>query len=259
MDKKADDTFWTVLTDGSEEVDEALEKIAADDTLIANGVLDDGILITGQPTGLVREGLTNACDDEDDTDDEDINNDTPSERKCDSGRHVYGITEAMREYESTVKLNLVDSLQKESGCSKRPPILTADRLLEQNKRALIIDPNYSGKRKLCQLERHQRLHILYEAGKIRKCLLSYFLLVAKDRRLKLLRWMGSKLAEHIDMPALYDIEQMPLRLAKIPADYSIGGDKGFTGIEHHLPNCNCVEYLPKARWLPIDAQRLQSY
>eukprot|EP00956_Cyclotella_meneghiniana_P045678 scaffold380193_cov149-Cyclotella_meneghiniana.AAC.1 len=150
----------------------------------------------------------------------------------------------MKEYESMVKLNLVDSLQKESGSSKRPPILTADRLLEQNKRALINDPNYSGKRKLCQLERHQRLHILYEAGKIRKCLLSYFLLVSKDRRLKLLRWMGSKLAEHIDMPALYDLEQIPLRLAKIPANYSIGGDKGFTGIEHHLPNCNFTDTPP---------------
>eukprot|EP00804_Cyclotella_cryptica_P001387 CCRYP_020619-RA/>CCRYP_020619-RA protein AED:0.45 eAED:0.54 QI:0/0/0/1/0/0/2/0/207 len=65
-----------------------------------------------------------------------------------------------------------------------------------------------------------------------------------DRRLKLLRWMGSKLAEHVDMPALYNLEQMPLRLAKIPTNYSIGGDKGFTGIEHYMPNCNNMDTPP---------------
>eukprot|EP00804_Cyclotella_cryptica_P028615 CCRYP_020606-RA/>CCRYP_020606-RA protein AED:0.36 eAED:0.42 QI:0/0/0/1/1/1/2/0/166 len=150
----------------SKEFDEVLEKIATNDTLIANGVLDDGILIMDQPTGLAREGLTNECDN-DNSDEEDINYDTPSESKCDSGRHVYGITAAMAEYESMVKLHLVDSLQKESGSLKRPPILTADRLLEQNKRALINDPNYLGKRKLCHLERLQHLHILFEAGKLR--------------------------------------------------------------------------------------------
>ena len=50
--------------------------------------------------------------------------------------------------------------------------------------------------------------------------------------------MGSNLAKDVDMPNLTDLGHIPLCLAKIPAKYKIGGDKGFSGIEHYLPNCN---------------------
>ena len=65
--------------------------------------------------------------------------------------------------------------QRESGSVKRPPILTPDILNEQNKKALRNDPNISGKRKLLQLMRLQKLHVLYEKAKLKKCLLSFII------------------------------------------------------------------------------------
>ena len=46
------------------------------------------------------------------------------------------------------------------------------------------------------------------------------------------------------MPTLTELGHIPLRLAKIPGDYKIGGDKGFSGIEHDLPNCNGTDTPP---------------
>lgn len=123
---------------------------------------------------------------------------------------------------------------------KRPPLLLPDMLTEQNSKAIRNDTNFSGKRKLLQLERLQRLHILYEKGKLCKCLLSYYLLVTKPDCLKLLQWVGSKMAESLAKLSLEDLPKVPRRLAKIPSDYLVGSDKGFTGIECHLPNLNTV-------------------
>ena len=63
------------------------------------------------------------------------------------------------------------------------------------------------------------------------CLLSYFLLAAKEDRHKLLRWMGSDMIDHnkVPMPTLDELPKIWLRLAKIPALYKILADKGFAG------------------------------
>ena len=57
--KPEDDVYWTALTDtlSAKEFDNILQKIEDGDPLISNGVVDDGILLTGQPTGLAREGI----------------------------------------------------------------------------------------------------------------------------------------------------------------------------------------------------------
>ena len=52
--------------------------------------------------------------------------------------------------------------------------------------------------------------------------------------------MGSDLAKNVPMPSTDDIPKLPLRLAKIPEEYGVGGDKGFTGIECDMPNVNDV-------------------
>ena len=138
-----DDTFWTVVTDGmsKKEFDAALDRIASGDPLLSDGLLEDGILITGMPTGLAKEGLTKASDY--DSDNEDI--DTPAASgNSGSASHVFGIANAQAAYDAMVKYHLVNSLQKETGSSKHPPILTPEILSRQNKRALISDPNYSG-------------------------------------------------------------------------------------------------------------------
>ena len=69
--------------------------------------------------------------------------------------------------------------------------------------------------------------------------------MTENQRLKLLSWMGSKLATNVPKPSLDDIHKLPLRLAKIPQDCGVVGDKGFSGIEYHLPNCNEVVTPPQ--------------
>ncbi|KAL7528715.1 hypothetical protein ACHAXR_002590, partial [Thalassiosira sp. AJA248-18] len=144
-----------------------------------------------------------------------------------------------------VKAKKVENSQTQLGKRKRPPILTPRSLKEQHGKAIRNDPNSSGPRKLMQLERHQRLHLLYESGELKKCLLSYFLLVTEEHRMKLLSWMGSELAQDVTKPTLETLQQLPLRLAKIPEDYGVGGDKGFTCIERLLPNVNAVDTPPQ--------------
>ena len=57
--------------------------------------------------------------------------------------------------------------------------------------------------------------------------------------------MGSKLAANVPKPSLDDIHKLPLRLAKIPQGCGVVGDKGFSGIQYHLPNCNEVVTPPQ--------------
>ncbi len=163
----------------------------------------------------------------------------------DSAKNVFSIDDALSSFDIMADANAVFKEAKRKRSSKRPPILTPEILEEQNAKAIHNDPNVSGKRKLLHLERHQRLHLLYESGKLRKCLLSCFLKVVEQDRLKLLSWMGSKLAVDIKKPTCGDLPTIPLRLAKIPQDYGLGGDKGFSGVEGYLPNLNEVVTPPQ--------------
>lgn len=244
-DENSDDTFWTALSDvmTAKEFDDTINCLEEGAGLVNNGLLDDGILITGQPTGLAREGLDENDLDTDEESDDDEHMSDANEVK--SGRHIFGIEHAMKCFDMMVKSKMVENAERESGSDKRPPILTPEILQEQNRKALRNDPNRSGKRKLIQLERLQKLHLLYERGDLKKCLLSYYLLVTEDQRLKLLSWMGSTLATNIPKPSLDELHKLPLRLAKIPQDCGVGGDKGFSGIEYYLPNCNEVVTPPQ--------------
>ncbi|KAL7456981.1 hypothetical protein ACHAWC_008439 [Mediolabrus comicus] len=215
-----DAPFWTALDDAmtAQEFDETIARLEEGDNMLTNGLLDDGVLITGQPTGLAKEGL-----DENDVDTDEEGEDEDEVTK--SGRDVFGLDDALECFDNMVKAKMVEKAQRESGSNKRPPILTPEILQEQNRKAMRNDPNRSGKRKLQQLERLQKLHLLYERAKLKKCLLSYYLLVTEKERLKLLSWMGSKLASHIEKPSLDEINKIPLRLAKIPQEFGVGADK----------------------------------
>mmetsp|Transcript_10347 Transcript_10347/g.17580 ORF Transcript_10347/g.17580 Transcript_10347/m.17580 type:complete len:762 (-) Transcript_10347:731-3016(-) len=156
-----DATFWTALSDvmTAKEFDETINRLEEGDSLLSNGLLDDGILITGQPTGLAREGLdVNDADTDEEREDDEHTSDADAMMK--SGRHVFGIEHALNCFGEMVKSKIVENAQRESGSDKRPPILTPEILQEQNRKALRNDPNRSGKRKLLQLERLQKLHLL---------------------------------------------------------------------------------------------------
>ena len=236
--KPEDDVFWTALEDivSAREYDNILSQIDEGAPFAAAGVLDDGVLITAQPTGLAREGITGDGASSDESDSEVATGG--------SARHMFSLDDAFSSFKDMSQSNQVDKQLKDSGSSKRAPILTPEILGAQNSKAIRNDPNFSGKTKLRQLERHERLHRLYESGKLRKCLLSYFLKVVSKRRLQVLSWMGSELAADVEKPTLDQIPKIPLRLAKLPADYGFCGDKGFTGIEALLPNVNLVVTPP---------------
>ena len=213
-----DDTFWTALSDvlTAKEYEAMVEQFEEGGHLVSIGPPEDGVLITGQPTGLERIGLRPA---DADTDSNESHGSDSSEEK--SAKGVFGIADALSEYKTMVKMKAVEAALKESGSKKAPPVLSPSILEEQNKKAIKNNPNISGKQKLRQLERHQRLHLLYEAHRLRKCLLSYFLLVVAPDRLKLLKWMGSDLAGDTPMPTADELPKLPLRLAKIPEEYGI--------------------------------------
>ena len=53
--------------------------------------------------------------------------------------------------------------------------------------------------------------------------------------------MGSDIASHLNKPAVCDVPNIPLHLAKVPEDYAFGGDKEFTGIKRDFPNAHAVD------------------
>lgn len=246
-DSKVDDKFWTAMddilnpTEMAElwnSIDVELDEVPS----IINGLNDDGILLTGQSSGLHREGISDADidSDVDSVSNEDDSQDEPGSDTT-AGRDIYGINHALADFEMMMKCSAIEKQQRTTGKRKMPPVLSVATLKEQNERAIRSGPNSSGKFKCRQLEIHQRLHLLYESGVLSKCLLSYFLLVTESDRMKLLSWMGSPLASGTSKPTREQLPKIPLRLAKIPEDFDLGADKGFTNISWILPNLNWVE------------------
>lgn len=130
-------------------------------------------------------------------------------------------------------------VQKKSG--KSAPLIDLQTITEQNKLALEGGVNSSGIEKLSQYEVHERLHRAYEEKKLKKTILAYFLYATKVDRRKLLKWMGSDLAPHnVPMPKEDDLPDIWLRLAKIPPEYDILGDKGFYFCDRLNPWVNHV-------------------
>ncbi|EJK54476.1 hypothetical protein THAOC_25893, partial [Thalassiosira oceanica] len=128
---------------------------------------------------------------------------------------------------------------------KSAPILESDTLDAINKKALESGVNSSGLEKAAQLEVHQRLHLAYQAEKLKKTSLAYFLLFTAKDRLRLLKWLGSSLAPaSLPMPSERDLPVLPLGLAKIPPEFCVLGDKGFHKTTRLNPNLN----LSKTPW-----------
>ena len=233
-----DDVYWTALDDflSAGEYDKLLAKINSKLKTVGVGAQDDAVLLTAQPTGLSQAGLNDAeSSDESDNDanDEETSNDA----------NAYKPSSSLTWFKNLMDMKNVDKEQTKSAASKTAPLITPEKLQEINRKIVDNDTNSSGKRKLCQLERLQRLHLLYEDGEthgLPRCLLSYFLLVTHDDRMKLLSYMGSKLASKFPKPSLNELPKIPLRLAKIPEDWGLGADKGFNGISGLLPNINEV-------------------
>ena len=125
-----------------------------------------------------------------------------------------------------IEREAIKTVQKTS--TKIAPLIELETIKQQNKLALEGGVNSSGVEKLAQYETHERLHRAYEEKKLKRTILAYFLYATKEDRWKLLKWMGSDMAPpSVPMPSEDDLPVIWLRLAKIPAEYEILGDKGF--------------------------------
>jgi len=85
--------------------------------------------------------------------------------------------------------------------------------------AILSGPDQSPYRKYRQLQRHQRLHVLYRTGVLKPCMLSYYLDFWTDVRLQQME--GLLVVGNLEFP------RFKIGLGKFPAEYGVLGDKGF--------------------------------
>ena len=105
--KPEDDTFWIALSDtlSVEEFERMVEQIEEGGPLVSICPPDDGVLLTGQPTGLAKSGISAA--DADTDSDKSLGNNSCEEK---SARDVFCISSALAEYETMVKMNAVEAV-----------------------------------------------------------------------------------------------------------------------------------------------------
>lgn len=90
-------------------------------------------------------------------------------------------------------------------------------------------PNESSTRKLQQLEVHEALHNAYSTGRLKKCLLSYYLNKMEPLRTDMLRHLRGEAGE--DLPP-----RLLTRLAKFPTGTTVLADRGFYFDAPSYPN-----------------------
>jgi hypothetical protein len=99
-------------------------------------------------------------------------------------------------------------------------------------------PNKDNKHKLRQLLRLERFHQLYENKdlKMKESALSYYLYYTRDIRKEMLNKLQGIRSHHISN---YNLNELKTRLAKIPPNNDILGDRGFDRDAWMYPNINC--------------------
>ena len=99
---EGDDTFWTALSDvlSASEFDSVVDRLSRGDSFVGNGSLDDGVLLTGQASGLAREGIV---DDDDDSSDDKANDSSPTAASS-STRDIFSVSAALDSYDEMVQM-----------------------------------------------------------------------------------------------------------------------------------------------------------
>ncbi len=114
-------------------------------------------------------------------------------------------------------------------------LLRVEDMKAMAKAVLESGPDRNGKTKLEQLEMLQELHIEYEEGRLKKCLLSMYLKLTLEHRKKLIE----QLKLYRD-GKLRDPPKIPRRLAKLPAGLKVLADRGFANDSLSYPHLNDV-------------------
>lgn len=224
--------------DMEEEINELTLKF---DALLQSGAVDDGVLLTATLAEVDEmPGMKN-----------------PSPSPAQESRLPPTLTGkkqiTMKDIDNwCIEREAMKNVQKKS--DKASPVIEAENLRRLNKQALEGGVNSSGVEKLVQLEVHERLHRAYEDKKMTKTILSYYLLEMKSDRHKILKWLGSDLVPDVHMPKEEDLPDIWLRLAKIPPDWDVLGDKGFYKSDRYYPHLNKV----RTPW-KLNDKKVQQY
>ena len=177
--KREDDTFFTSLDNvmSVSDFNAALSRLIEGDPMLVHGAMNDSILVTARPTSISREGLD--ADTDDSSSDKDAEDESMQDSVTDSHHGVnqssqpppkskmYRSSDACAWFRSHKQMEAVAKSQDDGGLEKKPPILDPDILRKNNEKALYHDPNMNGTTKMRQLERHERLHKLYEQGDLK--------------------------------------------------------------------------------------------
>ena len=128
---------------------------------------------------------------------------------------------------------------------KRPQDASLDPLSEAGitaaqKEALYNHPLRTKESTLEHYETHFKLDRLYASGRLRPCLLSYYLDFFRPNRMRILQHLGSKLLQGDDLTITQPLPELWPRLAKFPPGSDLSGDKGFCKDSGHLPHQNLI-------------------
>jgi len=99
---KEDDTFWTALSDilSTSKFDSVIDQLSCGDLFVGNGSLDDGVLLTGQASGLAREGIV---DDDNDSSGNEAGSTAPT-AVLPSAQDIFSVPAALESYDEMVKM-----------------------------------------------------------------------------------------------------------------------------------------------------------
>lgn len=126
------------------------------------------------------------------------------------------------------------------GKSKEKKLVSKDLLRVHEIKAMAKEvlesgPDRNGRTKLEQLEMLQELHVEYEAGRMKKCLLSMYLKLTLHHRKKIIEQLKMYRDGKLNEPP-----RIPRRLAKLLSNLKVLADRGFDGDNLSYPHFNMV-------------------
>jgi hypothetical protein len=115
-----------------------------------------------------------------------------------------------------------------------------DALRKHLAKAFKLSPQSSPEELIQQLELHQRLHMLYETGRLKKCMLSAYLYMTIQYREQLLLHLGSSSITPTTAANSPPPPDVWIRLAKIAPGVEGLADKGFERTDRYFPFFNAI-------------------
>ena len=100
--------FWTALSDvlSASDFDDIVHRLSTGDAFVGNGGVDDGVLLTGQASGLAHEGI---FDNDGNSSIDDDTNVSTAVADIPSARTIFSISSALDAYDEMHCMALVSA------------------------------------------------------------------------------------------------------------------------------------------------------